>query len=74
METLIQELREYCSSLIYHGLRKFIFVNGHKGNSPAVDVVSGKFIMRNDVQIAMVEIWKIANSLAKDIPNQKKYL
>ncbi|MEA3361630.1 MAG: creatininase family protein [Thermodesulfobacteriota bacterium] len=72
IETLMQVLREYISSLIHHGFKKFIFVNGHGGNSPAVDVISREFIMSHDVQIAMVEIWKIANSLAKDIPELKE--
>ena len=68
IETFAQVLGEYISSLVRHGFKKFIFVNGHGGNSSAVDVTSREFIMSNDVQIAMVEIWKIANSLAKDIP------
>ena len=72
IETFTQVLREYISSLIHHGFKKFIFVNGHRGNSPAVDVVSREFIMSHEVQIAMVEIWKIANSLAKDIPKLKE--
>jgi len=72
METLAQVLREYCSSLICHGFKRFIFVNGHAGNSPAVDVVAREFIMKHDVQIAMVQIWKIANSLARDIPDLKE--
>ena len=72
IETLTQVLREYISSLIHHGFKKFIFINGHRGNSPAVDVVSREFIMSHEVQIAMVEIWKIANSLAKDIPKLKE--
>ena len=72
METFTQVLREYLSSLLHHGFKKFIFVNGHGGNSSAVDVASREFIMSNDVQIAMVEIWKIANSLAKDIPMLKE--
>jgi len=37
-----------------------------------VDVVSREFIMSHEVQIAMVEIWKIANSLAKNIPELKE--
>jgi len=37
-----------------------------------VDVVSREFTMSHDVQIAMLEIWKIANSLAKDIPKLKE--
>ena len=72
IETLTQVLREYISSLTHHGFKKFIFVNGHGGNSSAVDVVSREFIMSHEVQIAMVEIWKIANSLAKDIPKLKE--
>jgi len=72
IETFTQVLREYISSLIHHGFKKFIFVNGHGGNSSAVDVVSREFIMSNGVQIVMVEIWKIANSLAKDIPKLKE--
>lgn len=72
METLIQVLREYCSSLIYHGFTKFIFLNGHRGNSPAVDVIARELITKHNVQIVMVEIWKIANSLAKDILDLKE--
>jgi len=72
METVIQILREYCSGLIYYGFRKFIFVNGHAGNSPAVDVVAREFTMKHNVQIAMVGIWTIADSAAKDAPDFKE--
>lgn len=72
LETLTQVLREYISCLIHHGFRKFIFFNGHAGNSTAVDLVAREYIRNQSVQIAMVEIWKIANSLAKDIPELKE--
>jgi creatinine amidohydrolase len=72
METFTQVLREYCYSLIHHGFKKFIFVNGHGGNAPGVDVVARELKLENDVEIAMVLIWKIANSLAKDIPALKE--
>ena len=72
VETLIQVLREYISNLIHHGFKKFIFVNGHRGNSASVDVISREFVMNRDVHIAMVEIWKIANSMAKDMPTLKE--
>ena len=72
IETFTQVLREYIFSLIQHGFKRFVFVNGHGGNSSAVDVVSREFKMSHDVQIAMVEIWKIVNSLAKDIPKLKE--
>jgi len=72
METFTQVIREYCSSLVHHGFRKFIFVNGHAGNSPGVDVVARELKLNHDVEIAMVQIWKLANSLAKDIPDLKE--
>lgn len=71
-ETVTQVLREYTSCLIHHGFRKLIFINGHTGNSAAVDVVARECTMSQSARIAMVEIWKIANSLAKDIPDLKE--
>jgi creatinine amidohydrolase len=72
LETLIQVLREYTSCLIHHGFRKLIFINGHAGNSTAVDVVARECTMSQSARIAMVEIWKIANTLANDIPDLKE--
>jgi len=65
METLIQLIREYCESLITHGFRKFIFINGHRGNSPAIDVIAREFKLHYDLTLAMVEVWAVANALAK---------
>ncbi len=72
LETVTQVLREYTSCLIRHGFRKLIFINGHAGNSTAVDVVARECTLSQSARIAMVEIWKIANSLAKDIPDLKE--
>jgi creatinine amidohydrolase len=72
IETFTQVVREYCHSLIQHGFKKFIFVNGHGGNAPGVDVVARELKLENDVEVAMVLIWKIADSLAKDIPAFKE--
>ena len=72
METFTQVVREYCNSLIHHGFKKFIFVNGHGGNGPGVDVVARELKFDKDVEIATVFIWKIANSLANDIPGLRE--
>ena len=76
METLLNYLREYCASLISSGFRKFIFVNGHGGNSPAVDIVARELIRNHEeVKVAMASVWKIANAIAGDIPEltEKKF-
>ena len=36
-QTLIQVLFEYCQSLATHGFRRFVFFNGHGGNSATLD-------------------------------------
>jgi creatinine amidohydrolase len=72
IETLIQVLREYTSCLIHNGFRKFIFINGHAGNTTAVDVVSRECTMSQSARIAMAEIWKLANLMGGDIPDLKE--
>jgi creatinine amidohydrolase len=73
METFIQVLRDYCSSLIRHGFNKIIFVNGHGGHAALVGVVARELVAKHDVQIAMVEPWIIANSLGQDILGEKTF-
>lgn len=41
-ETLIQVLMDMTKSLIKHGIRKFLFVNGHGGNTPALTIVANR--------------------------------
>jgi creatinine amidohydrolase len=73
METVLNYLREYCASLIGCGFKKFIFVNGHAGNTPAVDVVARELIREHDdVKIVMASVWQIANSFAKDMAELKE--
>ena len=60
METVLSYLIEYCASLIGCGFRRFIFVNGHAGNTPAVDVVARELIREHDyVKIVMASVWQI---------------
>ncbi len=41
-ETLVQILMETVSSLVQHGIKKFLFVNGHGGNSPALTIAANR--------------------------------
>jgi len=76
METVLNYLREYCESLISHGFRKIIFVNGHAGNTPAVDLVAHELVRKHeDVRIAMAGVWQISDSFAKNssVLTEKKF-
>lgn len=41
-ETLVQVLTETVSSLVQHGIKKFMFVNGHGGNNPALTIAANR--------------------------------
>jgi creatinine amidohydrolase len=72
METLTQLIREYCESLILHGFRKFVFITGHGGNTTAIDLLAREWKLHFDLVLSMVEIWKIANALARKCETLKE--
>jgi creatinine amidohydrolase len=75
METFIQMIKEYCESLMSHGFRKFVFINCHQGNSPAIDIIGREWKLRYELTIAMVAVWKIAHALARrcDLSQEKAF-
>jgi creatinine amidohydrolase len=63
-ETLVQVLKEYVSSLIRHGIRRFVFLNAHKGNNPCIESAARSLMADHPVRIAMLSIWKLAHDLS----------
>jgi creatinine amidohydrolase len=62
-ETLVRFLYEYSLSLIRHGVRRVVFLNAHRGNNSAIEVVGHKLIAENKIKVGMINIWKLANDL-----------
>jgi creatinine amidohydrolase len=56
-------LRDYCSSLIRHGVERLVFLNCHRGNNSAVETTAHDLIASRRVRIGMISIWKLANDL-----------
>lgn len=50
-ETLIDLLEDIVSSLNKHGIKKFLFVNGHGGNNAPMAVAAEKIARKYDVEI-----------------------
>ena len=76
METVLSYLRDYCDSLFSSGFRKIIFVNGHAGNSPAVDLVAHELVRKHDdARIAMAGVWQLSDAFAKNsaMLHEKKF-
>ena len=70
-ETLITVLKEICCSYIYHGFKKIVMVNGHRGQNLIpmriamswLRNITGAFIVLIDpVQIALSTVCKICDS------------
>jgi creatinine amidohydrolase len=49
-ETLISIMRDVVSSLRHHGIRKFLFLSGHTGNVPALNIGCHKLSSEMDVE------------------------
>jgi creatinine amidohydrolase len=65
-ETCIDLMREVCRSVIQHGFRKVVLVNGHDGNLAALDVVISELRFETKAHLYLVEFWEIAaNAIEK---------
>jgi len=57
-ETLMRVLREVLASLLNHGIKKLLIVNGHDGNIPAIEAATREFRMEHpEMRIAVLEAW-----------------
>lgn len=69
METLTGLLREVCSSLTDNGMRRFLFVNPHVGNEASIFSMATELRKKNLGIGAMINLWKLASEMGKDIPS-----
>ena len=64
-ETLRLVIKDVLDSLIYHGFRKILIVNGHGGNSFVADFISAWSKDKPDVRIKFHNWWNSAETIAK---------
>jgi len=64
-ETLQLIIRDVLDSLIHHGFRKILIVNGHGGNSFVSDFISAWKKDKHDVRIKFHNWWNSAETIAK---------
>jgi creatinine amidohydrolase len=67
-ETQVRLLTDYTTSLIRHGIRRIVFLNSHRGNNSAIEVVSRNLVEEYNVRIGMISVWKLANDLTAKHP------
>ena len=66
-ETFIQVLMDVSRSLYQHGIRRFLFINGHGGNRPALTIVVNRLHQEMGAKAA----WASPTSVADDIIKQR---
>lgn len=65
-ETLMAILEDVVSSLNHHGIKKFLFVNGHGGNSATISVAANILTRKYDVEIASSDFINAAVNATKE--------
>jgi creatinine amidohydrolase len=66
-ETLTCVLRDIVRSLTHHGLRKYLFLNGHGGNNATLNTAAVSVGQELGVQIADVEFIQLAPQSVKKV-------
>lgn len=67
LETMIAVMTSVFESLYRHGARRFVVVNGHGGNDPAIEKAALS-MYRRGAQVSLIDWWGIAPKLNPDWP------
>jgi len=60
-ETIIELIKDVCTSLIHHGFKKIVIINGHRGaNLPALTIAAKAVKEKTGASIAVVDPFKIS--------------
>jgi len=62
-DTLTRLLLDCCRCLFDHGIRRFVFLNAHKGNNACVEDIARSMIAEKQIKIGMLSVWKLTNDL-----------
>lgn len=66
-DTLTQVILEYCRCLIEHGASRLLFLNAHRGNDSPIETASRILMTEKNINISMLNIWKLASDLTKGL-------
>jgi len=56
-ETLVNLLKDVCKSLIHHGFKKIVILNGHGGNPPAISAAIRELTEETGALLVSIDWW-----------------
>jgi creatinine amidohydrolase len=65
--TFLQVFQEVCDSLVHHGFRNLVAVNGHGGNIAALTVAVNHYFEQTGRRVFLVQWWDLAADVLADI-------
>ena len=65
--TIVNVFDDLIGSMVHHGLKKFLLLNGHGGNSGTLDVVLRELYNKYDVFVARLDWWTVAADIAAEV-------
>jgi creatinine amidohydrolase len=65
--TFLQVFREICDSLVHHGFRNLVAVNGHGGNIAALTVAINHYFETTGRRVFLVQWWDLASDVLADV-------
>ncbi len=58
-ETFIRQVLDVCQSLVFHGFKKVILLNGHGSNMPNLDLVARRVNLETDGECILIAWWHL---------------
>ena len=65
-DTLMSWVSDVCESLFEHGVKKLLFLNGHAGNTPALEQLSRRFRREKGLIVPRMDLWQMAPARVKE--------
>lgn len=71
-ETFIKQAIDVALSLIYHGFKKIIFLNGHGSNMPNLDLAARRVNLETDGECLLIGWWNLLTVDKEFFPNWRE--
>jgi creatinine amidohydrolase len=68
-ETFINVIVDVCKSLIHHGFKKIVIVNGHGGNDASLSIAAAKVKRETGAFVTIVNWWTLAGDIIQKVVN-----